>query len=71
MPTSSPWYLITSDAHHGSPAALLADKDQAERLLREHCPHGSLERVDVSHCVVRPIVETINIHAPIPLGGIA
>ena len=40
MPPSSAWYLITSDAHHGSPLALLADKEQAERLLREHYPQG-------------------------------
>src|SRR5947209_12899131 len=38
MPTSSPWYLITSDARSGLPVALLADYEQAERLLCEHYP---------------------------------
>jgi hypothetical protein len=69
MPTASPWYLITSDAQRGSPVALLSDREQAERFLREHCPHGQLSKVDVSHCVVHPIIETVNEHHPILLGG--
>jgi len=69
MHTSSPWYLITSDARTGSPVAILADKEQAERLLREQYPHGTLSKVDVSHCVVHPIIETVNEHHPILLGG--
>jgi hypothetical protein len=69
MSTTSLWYLITSDAQRGSPVALLADREQAERLLREHYPHGQLSKVDVAHCVVRPVIETVNIHFPIPLGG--
>ena len=69
MPTSSPWYLITSDARSGLPVALLSNREQAERLLREHYPHGTLWKVDVSHCVVRPIIETVNEHHPILLGG--
>ncbi len=60
---ASPRYLL-STAH---PIALIADKTLAEQILREHCPHGSIERVDVSHCVVRPVIEVVNEHHPIVL----
>jgi hypothetical protein len=68
MPTST-WYLVTSDATSGSPVALIADKEQADRLVREQYPNGVAVKVDVSHCVVRPVIETINEHYPIILGG--
>ena len=53
----------------GSPVALIADREQAERFLHEHCHGGHLEKVDVSHCIVRPIIEMVNEHHPIVLGG--
>ena len=68
MPTSA-WYLIMSDAPSGSPVALIVDKEQADRFVREQYPNGVVVKVDVSHCIVRPIVETINEHSPIILGG--
>lgn len=60
---SSPWYLLSTP----HPVALIADKNLAEQVCREHCPHGSIERVDVSQCVVRPVIEVVNEHHPIVL----
>ena len=57
MPTSSPWYLITSDARSGLPVALLADYEQAERRFREfeeaanaahHRPWVELDRAAIA-----------------------
>ena len=69
MPTSLPWYLVHSSAKHNSPVALIADRELAERFLHEHYYGGHLEKVDVAHCIVRPIVEMVNEHSPIALGG--
>jgi hypothetical protein len=69
MPTSPAWYLVHSTTKHNSPVALIADREQAERFLHEHYYGGHLEKVDVSHCIVRPIVEMVNEHSPIALGG--
>ncbi len=63
MVGSSPWYLLSTP----HPVALIADKHLTEQVLHEHCPHGGLERVDVSQCVVRPIIEVVNDHHPIIL----
>ncbi len=69
MPTSLPWYLVHNSATHTSPVALIADREQAERFLEEHYDGGHLEKVDVSHCIARPIIEMVNEHHPIVLGG--
>jgi hypothetical protein len=64
--SSHPWYLILNHQQH--PIALFEDRELALEFLRDSCPGGSLSKVDVSHCVVHPIIETINEHHPIVLG---
>jgi hypothetical protein len=63
----TPWYLISNHQHH--PVALFLERAQAEQFLRDSYPEGSLHKVDVKHCVVRPIIETVNEYHPIVLGA--